>query len=117
MDMMSTINAEILRLQCKYFANFTKIQPNIVLQGSVIVTLLFKSEHECRFECTMNRHCKSFNKENQGDQRCELNSKTTVDIKDFSTMVWRPGWTLHSTDYDDRLVIHINVLKFNLPAS
>ena len=101
---ISATNAEILRLPYKHFANFSIIMPHIVLQGSVIATLLYKSERECRIDCMMNRLCKSFNRENQGDQRCELNNRTFEDILDNNIVVFRLGWTLHSTDYDYPLV-------------
>eukprot|EP00112_Aurelia_sp_Birch-Aquarium-sp1_P004636 Seg1525.8 transcript_id=Seg1525.8/GoldUCD/mRNA.D3Y31 product=Tenascin-R protein_id=Seg1525.8/GoldUCD/D3Y31 len=100
----STINAEILRLPCKNFANFSIIKPNAALQGSVIATLLFKSERECRFDCMLNSQCKSINREEQGDQTCELNNKTTEDRQDSATLVSKPGWTFQSTDYSYRLI-------------
>ena len=104
MFIISTINAEILRLPCKHFANFSIIKPDAALQGSVIATLLFKSERQCRFDCMINIQCKSINREEKGDHACELNNKTTEDRRDGATLVRREGWSFQSTDYSYQLV-------------
>ena len=101
---VSTSDAEILRLPCKHFANFSIIKPNAALQGSVIATLLFKSERECRFDCMTNSQCKSINRQEGGDQICELNNRTSEDLRDDVSLDPRPGWTFQSTDYADPLV-------------
>eukprot|EP00112_Aurelia_sp_Birch-Aquarium-sp1_P000650 Seg1061.4 transcript_id=Seg1061.4/GoldUCD/mRNA.D3Y31 product="hypothetical protein" protein_id=Seg1061.4/GoldUCD/D3Y31 len=100
--MISVIDGEILRLQCKRFANFSVIKQDEVLQGSVIGTLLFKSERECEFGCLMNDQCKSFNSQDNGDQICELNSKTTE--TDEVVLVSKKGWTYKTTNYTYPLV-------------
>ena len=49
----------------------------------------------------MHYDCKSFNKENNGDMKCELNKKTSEDWKDTNfQVVKRSGWTFVSTDYN-----------------
>eukprot|EP00112_Aurelia_sp_Birch-Aquarium-sp1_P021542 Seg583.4_Seg583.2 transcript_id=Seg583.4_Seg583.2/GoldUCD/mRNA.D3Y31 product="hypothetical protein" protein_id=Seg583.4_Seg583.2/GoldUCD/D3Y31 len=94
------IKSEILRLPCKSYANFSIIKHDTALQGSVIETLLFLTENQCKSKCLMERRCKSYNKENGGDMKCELNDKTTEDWRDWNvTVVKRPGWTFKSTDY------------------
>ena len=104
MYIISTINSEILRLPCKHFANFSITKPDAALQGSIIATLLFKSENECRSECMINSQCKSINRQERGDQTCELNNRTTEDRNDGATLVNRPGWSFQSTDYSYGLV-------------
>ena len=101
---MTVINTEILRLQCKRFADFTINVNDATLQGSLITTLLFRSDDECRFACMMDVQCKSYNKEIKGDERCELNRKTTEIKEDEATLVRRPGWIFKSTNYSDPLV-------------
>ena len=98
------IHSEILRLDCKRFANFSVSKLDVALQGSLITTLLFKSDKECSFACMMDFQCKSYNKENEGNKRCELNHKTTEDLRDNARLEKRPGWTFMSTDYNDPLV-------------
>ena len=94
-----TINGEILRLQCKRYANFSIVKHDAALQGSVIATFLFTTENECKSKCLMNLQCKSYNKETNGDMKCELNDKTTEDWKDYVTVSRRLGWTFRSTNY------------------
>ena len=103
---VSVIHTEVLRLECKRFANFSISKHNVALHGSLITTLLFKSNDECSSACMMNFHCKSYNKENEGKKRCELNHKTTEDREDNARLGKRPGWTFVSTDYDHPLVRH-----------
>ena len=98
------IHPEILRLECKRFANFSVSKPDVALQGSLITTLLFKSDKECSRACMMDFRCKSYNTENEGSKRCELNYKTTEDPRDHAGLEERPGWTFMSTDYNDPLV-------------
>ena len=98
------IKGELLRLPCKSYANFSIIKHDNALQGSVITTLLFLTDNQCKSMCIMERKCKSFNREIGGDMRCELNDKTTEDWKDNVTAVARPGWTFKSTDYHFHLV-------------
>ena len=74
------------------------------LQGSLIRTLLFGTDEECRFACLMEVQCKSYNKEIDGDKRCELNHKATEIKEDKVTLVKRPGWIFKSTNYSDPLV-------------
>ena len=104
------IKAELLRLPCQSYANFSIIKPNTALQGSVISTLLFTTDNQCESMCIMEGRCKSFNREVSGDMRCELNDKTTEDRKDNVTTVARPGWTFKSTDYDFHLVSRKKVI-------
>ena len=95
------IKSEIIRLPCKSYANFSIIKRDTALQGSVIETLLFLNENQCKSKCLMEDRCKSFNKEDSGDMRCELNDKTSEDWKDMNfQVVRRPGWTFESTDYN-----------------
>ena len=101
------IKAELLRLPCKSYANFSVIKHDAALQGSVITTLLFLTDGECKSMCLLERRCKSFNKETGGDMKCELNYKTTEDRKDNVSTVARPGWTFKSTDYSFHLVSRI----------
>eukprot|EP00112_Aurelia_sp_Birch-Aquarium-sp1_P012224 Seg257.3 transcript_id=Seg257.3/GoldUCD/mRNA.D3Y31 product=Fucolectin-3 protein_id=Seg257.3/GoldUCD/D3Y31 len=54
--------------------------------------------------CLMEGRCKSFNREIDGDMKCELNHKSTEDRKDNVTAVARPGWTFKSTDYNFHLL-------------
>ena len=105
---VSVIHSEILRLQCKSFANYTINKNNSALQGSLIRTLVFRTDEECRFACMMDLHCKSYNKEVEGSGRCELNDKTTEIEEDNAMLVNRSGWIFKSTNYSDPLVrIHI----------
>ena len=98
------LNCEILRLPCTSYANFSIIKQDYALEGSVIKTLYFVSENQCKSGCVMNPRCKSYNKEVDGDQRCELNDKTPEDKKDAATIVKRPGWIFGSTDFKFHLV-------------
>ena len=93
--------SEIIRLPCKSYANFSIIKSNTALQGAVIETLLFQTENQCKSKCLMEDRCKSFNTEDGGDMKCELNNKTSEDWKDMNfQVVKRPGWTFKSTDYN-----------------
>ena len=102
--MITILQGEILRLPCKYFGNFSIIKPDHVLQGSVITTLLFKTDEECESACLRNSQCKSYNKESIGDKRCELNDKTTEIFQDNATLIMKSNWTYKSTDYKYPLV-------------
>eukprot|EP00794_Sanderia_malayensis_P017789 gene17789-19566_t len=75
-----------------------------VLQGSVVNTLLFLSQEECKLECLFNTRCKSINSENGGNGTCELNSKTPEDIRDNVTLSVKRGWTFATTNYSEPLV-------------
>ena len=70
----------------------------------MIKTLHFVSENQCKSGCVMTPGCKSYNKEVDGDQRCELNNKTPEDKRDVATIVKRPGWLFGSTDFKFDLV-------------
>ena len=50
----------------------------------------------------MNDQCKSFNSQDHGDQRCELNSKSTE--SDQVPLVPKEGWTYKTTNYTYPLV-------------
>ena len=108
------INGEILRLQCKSYANFSITKLDAALQGSVIATFLFTTEDECKSKCLMNLQCKSYNKETNGDMKCELNDKTTEDWKDNVTVSRRLGWTFRSTNYSfPRVSLALKVAGYN----
>ena len=99
------IKSEILRLPCKSYANFSIIKHDTALQGSVIETLLFLTEYQCKSKCMMERRCKSYNRENSGEMKCELNDETSEDWGDYnSKVVDRPGWTFRSTNFSFPLV-------------
>ena len=83
------------------FSNFTN---NTVLQGSIIKTLLKKSQEECEVECVNEFACKSINSENAGQNTCELNSESASDPSDNVTLTAKSGWTFKSTNYSDPLV-------------
>ena len=102
------IESNILHLPCKSYANFSIIKHNTALQGSVIETLLFTTENECRSTCMMEHRCKSYNKETSGDMKCELNDKTSEDWRDWDAKaVNRTGWTFRSTNYNFSLVRYV----------
>ena len=94
--------AHIYRLPCKKFAEFSIVEKDSGLNANAVLkTLGNTNKHACRSECIRNSQCKSFSTKLN---TCELNSKSTEDSNDNVSLESRPGWTYHSTYFDDTLV-------------
>lgn len=52
----------------------------------------------------MNHKCGSMNIEEKGDQRCELNNITALDVVDFLSWKSRPDWKFISSNYSGTAV-------------
>ncbi len=89
----------ILRLPCKQMASFFIRKDGKVLRDSVIASYVHQTLEECEFKCLDNQRCKSINMELSGIQRCELNDKTTEDIRDRVSLSPKTGWAFLTTDY------------------
>ena len=108
-----SIYANILRLPCKHQSKYDIKKEHVVLQGYVFETLFFISERECQLECLMNQMCGSMNFEKTGEQRCELNSITALDVKDNAAFKSKPGWKYISSNYSRTLVSISPFLAFS----
>ena len=97
------IQAEILRLKCGAYANFTVVQQDSYLPDSFI-TLHGVEPHYCQYECSLDGRCKSINT-NEDELICELHNKSTEDPRDKVQTVPQDGWTYYSTQYNESRVI------------
>ena len=75
-----------------------------VLNNSLITSYLHSTQEDCELKCLDAWNCKSFNIELSGDQRCELNNKTTEDIRDRVSLSIKSGWSFITTDYKNQWV-------------
>lgn len=100
----SNTNGFVLRLQCKSFINFSISQQDVILQGSVVATFMFLPLHECQAKCMFNAACQSINYQQHGDHICELNKRTTEDLRYVVELTARSGWIYMTTDHDYGLV-------------
>ena len=91
--------AEILRLDCAIYANFRVKKQNETLQHTFL-TIPGADTVQCRLECIMNKQCKTFNI-NEDEMVCELNDKSTEDVRDNAKTVVATGWTYYSTQYNE----------------
>ena len=95
-------SAEILRLDCAIYANFSVKKPNETLQHTFL-TIAGVDRVQCKYECIMNKQCKTFNI-NEDEMVCELNNKSTEDERDNTTTAIAVGWTYYSTQYNESKV-------------
>ena len=58
---------------------------------------------ECLYECSLDEKCKTINI-NEDHMICELNDKSTEDVRDNITTVDMVGWTYYATRYNETLV-------------
>ena len=94
--------AEILRLDCAIYANFSVKKPNETLQHTFL-TIPGVGTVQCQYECITNKQCKTFNI-NEDEMVCELNDKSTEDERDNTTTSVATGWTYYSTKYNESKV-------------
>ena len=94
--------AEILRLQCGTYANFSVIKENSRLHNT-FHTLWGTDSETCQNECGMEPRCKSINV-HEDEYICELNDKSADDPKDNTGAVQEMGWTYLSPSYKEKLV-------------
>lgn len=55
----------------------------------------------------MNEKCGSMNIEKTGDQRCELNNITALDLEGNASFKSKPGWKYISSNYS-RTMVSVN---------
>ena len=94
----------ILRRSCMLYAKFSYIRENRALTGFVGETIYNSSHADCEIACVESSFCKSLNIEDEGERRCELNTKSPSDKSDGVSLIAMPGWTFKSTNYQDYLV-------------
>ena len=94
--------AEILRLQCGTYANFSVIKENSRLHNT-FHTLWGTDSETCQNECGMEPRCKSINV-HEDEYICELNDKSADDPKDKTGAVTETGWMFLSPSYTETLV-------------
>ena len=70
---------------------------------STFLTLDGIDKLECQYECSVEKRCKTVNI-NEDHMICELNNKSSEDIRDNIATVHADGWTYYSTRYYDTLV-------------
>ena len=99
---ISQSHGEILRLKCATYANFSVEENNRKLE-STFLTLHGLDTPQCQSECSLNKRCKTINI-NEDELICELNDKSSEDVKDNVTTVAGVGWTYYSTRYNETLV-------------
>ena len=97
------VEAEILRLKCETYANFSVVQENKRLNHT-FATFFGTDKPTCQYECSLDSRCKSINVKNDEDI-CELNTKSSDDPRDRISTVPVAGWTFYSPSYKERLVI------------
>lgn len=74
--------ANILRLKYVTNANFTVEENNKRLE-STFSTIHGLDKHQCQYECSLNKRCKTINI-NEDELFCELNDESTEDGKKIS---------------------------------
>ena len=99
--------AEILRLQCETYANFSVVHQNTRLHNHRFEPPLDTDTEMCQVECGMDPKCKSINV-NEDEFICEINDISAADPKDQTNAVQETGWTFYSPSYTDRLVYLIS---------
>ena len=77
-------------------AQFDIILPDQSLQGAELLTLIGKTESECRLQCMLNYRCKSINY-CPTDELCQLNSKILGDVR--TNLYNKNGCQYKSTNY------------------
>ena len=91
----------ILRTNCLTDAQFDIILPDKSLQGAEMLTLVGKTESDCRLQCMLNYRCKSINY-CHANEICQLNSKIIGDVR--TNLVSRKGCQYKSTNYSSMKV-------------
>ena len=93
-------NGDILRLPCKYEADFIS-ESGSVLTGAVITSFPDQDNEECRLSCLRNHQCESFSSKDFG-RGCELNNKTSSDNE--TQLIAKEGWSCRGTRKNELLV-------------
>ena len=107
--LFSNGSAEILRLTCETYADFSIIHQDKRLDNTTFTTLFDTEQSKCEYECSVDSRCKSVNFK-RDENICELNNKSPDDARDRISTVPSFGWTFYSPSYKERLVITSNLL-------
>ena len=102
--------AEILRLKCETYANFSVIYENRRQNSSTFRTIFATDKSACQFECSVEPKCKSINV-NIDEEICELNDKSASDPLDRAVTISSLGWRFYSPSYEERLVRYLTNWK------
>ena len=95
--------AEILRINCETYADFSVMHENARLSDGAFRTLLETDSETCKYECATEERCKSINF-NDDENICELNAKSAEDPKDATEVNIGNGWKYYSPSYNEMLV-------------
>ena len=100
----SSAYAEILRVDCETYANFSVVHEDKKLNSHAFKTLFETQQSRCEYECSHDSRCKSINFKRKGNI-CELHDKSADDARDRISTITSVGWTFYSPSYKERLVI------------
>ena len=104
----SNANAEILRLDCETYANFSVVHEDKKLNSHAFATLFDTQQSKCEYECSLDSRCKSINFKRE-ENICELHDKSADDARDRISTITSVGWTFYSPSYKEILVIESNL--------
>ena len=99
----SNARAEILRLGCETYSDFSVILEGKKLDSHPFRTLLETQQPKCEYECSLDSRCKSINFKKE-ENICELHDKSADDARDQISTMTSVGWTFYSPSYKERLV-------------
>ncbi|XP_065053308.1 neurogenic locus notch homolog protein 1-like [Rhopilema esculentum] len=94
----------LLRLRCKSYANFSIKATGHLLEGSLIQEIYGIDLNECKLHCVLNQQCKSINIKYDGSGLCQLNNKSSHDMKDKVNLTNNNDWEFYTTNYSVRAV-------------
>ena len=86
-------------------ADFKIVQRGYWLQGAVIAEFTEAGLQDCYGYCLHNPSCKSFNIGKYDYGTCQLNSMSSHDVVDNTSLTANENWNFHSTNFSEQMVI------------